>query len=387
MSRIPGDVIVLLEPEGRWRLHNLFTRTSLVVDASGLRFARAVEDGSPCLYGSFAAAKFPVWEVQRFSNEDGLMADPGNLVRDPERWGEPELLDADELLRRLRRRWLLIDDEAGYKARFAPRRDMFDHEHFPNFHQELGAHLMLRLRRNPEEWWVDQKFTEGMRDVRDNLYGAIQHNFLKGYFAERLSPGKEVVDLGCGPGFYSNLMARTGATVLGVDPSARFIEIARQYAEPTARFELLNVSEAGALDAIPTDSADVVFMSDALLFYFVPATSEQATNLDVLFADIHRILKPEGRFISMEPHYIFWLRPWLGDADRPFTVLTEYRHKTFGVTPSISELIQAYAAGGFAVLDMRELTPDPAFESVDARAYCFASQFPLWQLFELVRLP
>ncbi|HEV3069843.1 MAG TPA: methyltransferase domain-containing protein [Solirubrobacteraceae bacterium] len=387
MSRIPGDVIVLPEPAGRWRLHNVFTRTSLVLDVSGLRLARAVEADSPNLDASLAAATFPVWEVQCFSNENGLMADPSNFLRDPQQWGEPELLDAEELLRRLRRRWLLVDDEAGYRARFAPRRDVLDHEHFPNFHQELGTHLMLKLRRDPEAWWIDQKFTQDMRDVRENLYGAIQHSFLKRYFAERLSPGQEVVDVGCGPGFYTNLMARTGAKVLGVDPSISFIEVARRHAEPAARFELLKVSEAGAMDEIPTASADVVFMSDALLFYFVPATSEQVADLDVLLGDIHRILKPEGRFISMEPHYIFWLRPWLGDVDRPFTVLSEYLHKTFGVTPSISELIRAYASGGFAVLDMRELTPDPAFESLDARAYRFASQFPLWQLFELMRLP
>ena len=30
-----------------------------------------------------------------------------------------------------------------------------------------------------------------------------------------------------------------------------------------------------------------------------------------------------GVLISLEPHYIFWLAPWLGEEQWPFTVLTE----------------------------------------------------------------
>jgi SAM-dependent methyltransferase len=383
VTRVPGDVVVFPEPGGRWRLHNAFTRTSLVLDGSGLEVVRAAEEDPVAASDRFAGATFPVWDVQRFSNQDGLLADPSNFERDPDRWGPPQALSAEELVRTAREHWLLIDDDDSYRARFARRRDLFDRDHFPNFHQELGTHLLLRARRDPEDWWLEQKFTNDLGDVRDNLYGAVQRSFLERYFGERLAPGQHVLDVGCGPGFYSNLIATTGATVLGIDPSERFIEIARRHAVDGAEFEVARVSEPGALDHIAAASADLVFMSDALLFYFVPATPGQVANLDVLLADLRRILKPNGRFVSLEPHYIFWLRPWLGDAARPFTLLTEYLHKSFGVTPSISELIHAFARGGFAVSDMFELTPDPEFEAVDPRAYHFAGSFPLWHLFEL----
>ena len=85
----------------------------------------------------------------------------------------------------------------------------------------------------------------------------------------------------------------------------------------------------------------------------------------------------------MEPHYIFWLSPWLGNPDRPFTILTEYNNKKFGVTPNISKLIQEYSKGGFAVYWMDELVPDKSFEKIDYRAYNFAKEFPLWHIFEL----
>ncbi len=45
-----------------------------------------------------------------------------------------------------------------------------------------------------------------------------------------LGPGKRVVDLGCGPGLYANRMARTGASVTGVDFSPRSIDYAREQA-------------------------------------------------------------------------------------------------------------------------------------------------------------
>ena len=191
------------------------------------------------------------------------------------------------------------------------------------------------------------------------------------------------MDVGCGIGFYSNMMAQAGANVLGVDPNEKYIDIARNKAAAGAQFEVLNVGVEGSLDSIPSASADFVFMSDALLFYFVPEKPTQTADAQVLLADIRRILKPDGLFISVEPHYIFWLLPWWGEVERPFTILTEYRNKTFGVTATISELIQTFAKGRFAVVWMDELTPKDDFKSTDSRAYHFAREFPMWQIFEL----
>ncbi len=95
------------------------------------------------------------------------------------------------------------------------------------------------------------------------------------------------------------------------------------------------------------------------------------------------MLKSGGTFISVEPHYLFWLAPWLGDIDRPYTVLTEYTNKNFYVTATFSRLIQAFVEGGFSVTWMEEMRPDESFKAKDPRAYHFGCQFPLWQLFEL----
>lgn len=43
----------------------------------------------------------------------------------------------------------------------------------------------------------------------------------------RLRPGDRVLDLGCGPGLYSERLCRAGLTVTGVDYSRRSISYAR----------------------------------------------------------------------------------------------------------------------------------------------------------------
>src|SRR3954451_10746931 len=42
------------------------------------------------------------------------------------------------------------------------------------------------------------------------------------------SPGRDVLDVGCGTGIEARQLQATGCTVLGVDPDARMAEFARQ---------------------------------------------------------------------------------------------------------------------------------------------------------------
>jgi len=385
MLRVPVDVIIQLETPGRWVIYNVFSRTCLGADHSVLEL---LGDIGGLDYSELAvkyrdrSRSFHVWEIAYFSNYDGLMADPTRRLRNVADWPPADKLDLDHVIRRLKDRFLVIGDESTYRKRFAPKTSLVDTDSFGNFHQQLGQELLVMQRELPEEWWLRQKFSEDFSQVRNNLYGAVQVSYLDSYFRRRAPKGCSAVDIGCGIGFYSNMMAQAGAAVLGIDPNEKYIEIARQNAVGGAQFEVLDVGRAGALDAIPSASIDFVFMSDALLFYFIAERPTQAADVQVLLSDIRRILTPDGVFVSIEPHYIFWLLPWFGEVEYPFTVLTEYRNKTFGVTPPISELIQTIAEGGFAVIWMDEIPPKDDFRTTDPRAYHFAKEFPLWHIFE-----
>ncbi len=381
MSGISADVVVFPADGRRWIVYNVFVRACLAVETDGLDLLARAAGKSLSAEDETRAIK--VWKIAEFSNAAGLLADPSRFRRDSGAWPAAVTLAGAEAVKLFKKQWLLIDDLEAYRRRFAAKTSVTDGGHFGNFHQQLGAELLLGRRVKPDDWWLDQKFQPDFKGLRDNAYRAVQEHFLKAYFPKRIPKGAVVVDVGCGVGYYSNMLAHGGAEVLGVDPNAAFLDIAKRGAPKNARFEVMAPGAPGGLAAIPDASADFVFMSDALLFYFVAATPSQQADPAVLLADVRRILKPGGTFISMEPHYLHWLAPWFGEVDHPFTIQTEYLDKRFGVTPPFSTLIQTFCAHGFAVTWMEELRPDPAFQATDSRAYHFGREFPLWQVFEL----
>jgi SAM-dependent methyltransferase len=381
----PGDVIVLPFGPDRWIGYNVFTRTSLAMDAAALRIMSHPDAIESDVSGS-TPNQFKVWDVEFFSNSNGLLADPTRLKRDAS-IDAAESLDAKGLVDRLKRHDLLITDEAEYRARLAPKTSVLDRRNFGNFHQQVGQHLLLKMREDPSKWWLSQKFKESLTELRDNLYRAVQGHNLERYIKDKFHAGMTVVDIGCGPGYYSNMIARTGADVIGIDPNDGYLQIARMNAPSNARYELMGGDAGHGCAMLDSAVADVVFISDTLLFYFVSPDPSLKPDLSDLFAEIRRLLKPGGRVIFVEPHYLFWLAPWFGSVDHPFTVFAEYRNRRFAVTPNLQDLIQAIAKQGFAISWMEEFYGDPEHVEVDPREYHFSAEYPLWHLYELAELP
>lgn len=99
--------------------------------------------------------------------------------------------------------------------------------------------------------------------------------------------GMTVLDLGCGGGFMAEVLARKGASVVGVDPSAPAIEAARAHAGA----EGLSIDyRVGSGEHVPmeTASADCVVCVDVL---------EHVESLDRVLDEIRRVLKPGGIFL------------------------------------------------------------------------------------------
>jgi len=381
MLRIHSDVVIFSvatnEYPDRWVALNVFTRTSLGLSSKVFAFLGG---------GDFdASGKFTFWHIARFSNEDGLMADPSRFQRDLSKWQE-EQANIDELLKHLYAQYIVVDDETTYRNRFADKKHILDKAHFGNFHQQHGQHMFLQ-RKDTARWWVDQKFTLDRRSVkRETLYGAVQESYLKVYFKRALKPGMRALDIGCGIGVYTNMMARTGAEVIGIDPSKDYLELARQNAISGTSFEQVDSDVAKAMDHLDTESFDFIFMSDALLFYYRPFYPNQKADVMALLSNIRRILKPCGRFASLEPHSVFYLTPWLGVPDRPYTILSEYQNRYYGIVPPFSWLFRMLRDAGLAVIGLEELSVADYFKDLDERAYHFASEFPQWQLLEICKL-
>jgi len=378
---VPEDIVILPPPSPRnhkgWIAVNVFAKTSLGISGKVIELLENLDDMID------HEETYICWDIEYFSNENGLLTDPSRFRRGFEEWVELKLNHA-ELLAKLKKHFILLDDEQAYHSRFTAKKHLLDYKHFGNFHQQHGQHMRVKRRIDPSEWWMNQKFdSSGTRVRTDNLYGAVQWNFLTSYFPQKISAGMTVLDIGCGTGVYTNLMAKSGATAMGIDPSDKYLRVARENAIPGTRFSEVEIGAEGSLDFIPPESIDLIFICDALLFYFIPMFCETPQDINCLLSGIKRILKPNGVFICLEPHSAFFLCPWLGSPERPFTIVHEYLHKNFGIVPPLSQIMKVMNEHDFLLQNYQEIGPAESFRKNDSRAYHFAREFPIWHLLEL----
>lgn len=103
-------------------------------------------------------------------------------------------------------------------------------------------------------------------------------------------PGQQVIDVGCGRGALARSLAEAGATVLGVEPDAAALAIAR--AAPRDRLTF-HPGSAIALPC-PDQSADVVIFNRSL--HHIPIG-----QMDAALREARRALRPGGRLVVLEP--------------------------------------------------------------------------------------
>jgi ubiquinone/menaquinone biosynthesis C-methylase UbiE len=108
-----------------------------------------------------------------------------------------------------------------------------------------------------------------------------------------------LLELGCGPGFYSCGLAETfeELSVLGVDRSARQLAWAEQKAQRLS-LENCHFESDDVLDLSHNDDSFDVLLA-ARLFTVLPDQKRA-------IAEMHRVLRPGGRCLVAEPRYALW---------------------------------------------------------------------------------
>jgi arsenite methyltransferase len=130
------------------------------------------------------------------------------------------------------------------------------------------------------------------RDDTNRIISSLWHN-------QSPSTGTRVIELGCGPGFYSRKLAQRfpQIEVTGVDRSERQLYWARERVNarglPNCAFERVNVLSLPCADA----SFDALIASR--MFTILPERQRAV-------AEMFRVLKTGGRCFIAEPRYAFW---------------------------------------------------------------------------------
>ena len=140
------------------------------------------------------------------------------------------------------------------------------------------------------EWW-DHKIGDG-NDVQE-LLEPISERMLE------LQHGAQVLDIACGAGRFARRMAARGATVVAVDQSQTFIQIARQRSEGSSDnidYKVLNAADPTALLSLGAAHFDAAVCTMALM---------DMACIEPLLSILPRLLKPGGRFVFSVTHPAF----------------------------------------------------------------------------------
>jgi SAM-dependent methyltransferase len=143
-----------------------------------------------------------------------------------------------------------------------------------DWHNEIGA------PRYSLEWYdaVDRGFLAGAR-----LYGSDNTPFDRIIPFERLA-GKDVLEIGCGMGFHTELMTRAGARVTAVDLSPTSVQATRR------RLELKRLS-AKVLEG---DAESLPFEAGSFDFVWSWGVIHHSSRTGRVVRQIARVLRPDG---------------------------------------------------------------------------------------------
>ena len=141
--------------------------------------------------------------------------------------------------------------------------------------------------------------------ARERIYAAFDEPEYLDVFEKAFGTdltGKSIVDVGCASGVSAAILASRGANVVGVDISSELIQQAKQlWTEHQNQIHFI-VGDAEHLD-MAKESADACFFGGVLHHF---------PNRAKIYEEALRILRPEGKFVALEPNLLdfFELIEW-----------------------------------------------------------------------------
>jgi ubiquinone/menaquinone biosynthesis C-methylase UbiE len=119
-----------------------------------------------------------------------------------------------------------------------------------------------------------------------------------------LRRGARVADLGCGSGAFTELLRRHGYASVGLDISPRLIALGR--------------SKYADLDLIEGDAENLPFGAEEFDGVLLSGLLHHFPDPSRLITEVHRVLKPGGRFVSFDPNRLNPFMYLYRDRSSPF---------------------------------------------------------------------
>lgn len=148
--------------------------------------------------------------------------------------------------------------------------------------------------------WTGERLTS-------EVYGQIEVEHLHRYFLARdMCRNLDVLDIACGEGYGSALLAQVARSVVGIDVSDQAVAHAeRAYPKSNLSYQQ---GDARSLP-FPDDSLDVIVSFETLEHFY---------EHDQFLAEVRRVLRPTGRLIISSPDRDVYSPP--GSAANPYHV-------------------------------------------------------------------
>ena len=191
----------------------------------------------------------------------------------------------------------------------------------------------------------------------------IRTDFLDSWMLDALGnvSGKRVLDIGCGEGRFTRILAGLGADATGIDLTEPLLDRARRLAVADETYLL---SDAETLDGIESDSFDL-----AVSYIVLVDLHDYRASIEAAY----RVLRPGGAFIVCNVHPMRMAVPmgWITQGGRklfyPIDAYADEGPREFtwwgrdflNMHRMLSSYMAAFLDAGFVLQALHEPTPTP----------------------------
>ena len=249
------------------------------------------------------------------------------------------------------------------------------------------------------EKWFKMKFYDDVSDIRPEsraYYKYCVENFVTQFFTKEKVAGNGVLDFGCGPGYFSKILAKLGAYVTGIDRSAFLISKANELKQ---RIGLENVEflQGDFLDFaknMPSEKFDYIVAIDTIVSFDYCRQTHNHKDFTQALSEIRRVMNDEGRFFIVEAH------PFFGQLAKGITLSKEGRFH--GRLPNyklaykakdnphhwftLDEMTSALNENSLAICRIYEPDPSVELEKENPHLYRFYLKYPHLIVYEICKV-